>query len=277
VLDGSPPHGPDLALALRAARAAGAELRRRLPEAQSVRFKSPQQPVTAADLAADRILRETLLGARPTYGWLSEETADSPARLARERVWIVDPIDGTTSFLARRPEFVVSVALVERGIPVAGVVYNPMTDETYHAAAGRGAYRNGERIQVTGAPRRGAGPVLLASRDELERGTAPVPGPGWRVRGLGSTAYKMVHVADGSAQAYASRALRYEWDVCGAALVLTEAGGQARQYDGAELSFNRRDPAVRGMVALGGLTGAEREALLASLHHRSPGGDKERA
>jgi myo-inositol-1(or 4)-monophosphatase len=276
VPDPSHPHGADLALALRAARAAGEELRRRLPEAQSVRFKSARQPVTAADLAADRLLRGTLLGARPAYGWLSEETADSPARLARERVWVVDPIDGTTSFLARRPEFVVSVALVERGIPVVGVVYNPMTDETYHAAAGLGAFRNGRRIRVAGSPRGCAGPTMLASRDELARGTAPLAGPGWRVRGLGSTAYKMVRVADGSAQAYASRALRYEWDVCGAALVLAEAGGQARQYDGAELSFNRRDPVVRGMVALGGLTGAEREELLASLPHQSPGGDKER-
>src|SRR5262249_17965162 len=101
-----------------------------------VRFKSPDQPVTDADLAADRILHEMLLGARPEYGWLSEETRDSPERLGRERLWVVDPIDGTNSFVLGIPEFAVSIGLVDRGRPVIGVVYNPATDELYHAVAG---------------------------------------------------------------------------------------------------------------------------------------------
>jgi myo-inositol-1(or 4)-monophosphatase len=259
-------HRTDLALALDAARAAGEELRRLFPGARSVRFKSPEQPVTEADLAADRTLREALLGARPGYGWLSEETADTTDRLGRERVWIVDPIDGTQSYVDRRPEFAISVALVERGIPVAGVVYNPMTDEAYHAVYGGGAFLGDRRIRVREAV--GRRPTLLASRSDLRTGRIPAPGAGWRVRGLGSTAYKMCRVADGTAQAYVTGAPRFEWDVCAAALILEEAGGEARQYDGSALRFNRSDPSVRGVVALGGLSTAARAELLASLDGR---------
>ena len=118
-------YAADLELALRAARAAGEVVMPWFRAGAEVRFKSPDQPVTEADLAADRLLQEILLGERPDYGWLSEETRDTPARLGKERLWVVDPIDGTNSFVQGRAEFAISIALVDRRRAVVGVVYNP--------------------------------------------------------------------------------------------------------------------------------------------------------
>jgi len=115
-------HDADLALAVEAARAAGEVVMRRFGGEQPVTYKGPDQPLTPADLEADDVLRARLLGARPDYGWLSEETADAPDRLGRVRVWIVDPLDGTRSFIAGRPEFAISIALAERGRAVLGAV-----------------------------------------------------------------------------------------------------------------------------------------------------------
>src|SRR5690606_36352902 len=153
-------------------------------------YKSPDQPVTAADLAADRLLRERLSAAFPSYGWLSEETVDSRDRLARSRVWIVDPIDGTNSFVAGSPEFVVCVGLVEEGEPAVGVVYNPATGELYHAVRGGGAFRNGEPIRVSGARAEGEPGIMIASRSELARGELVAYEASCRFLPLGSTAYR---------------------------------------------------------------------------------------
>ena len=111
----------ELDLATRAARAAGEAVMRSFRTEQEVHYKSPGQPLTEADLEADRLLRTLLVGERPEYGWLSEVTADSPERLQRQRVWVVDPIDGTNSFVQGRAEFVVSVGLVDGGRAVLGV------------------------------------------------------------------------------------------------------------------------------------------------------------
>ncbi|HEX8274922.1 MAG TPA: 3'(2'),5'-bisphosphate nucleotidase CysQ [Longimicrobiaceae bacterium] len=250
----------DLELAVRAARAAGREVMKHFRGGGEVHYKSADQPVTEADLAADRLLREMLLGERPEYGWLSEETADSPERLGRERVWLVDPIDGTRSFVDGVAEFAVSVGLAVDGRAVVGVVYNPAADEMYHATLGGGAFRNGAAIRVAGRP---AGlPVALASRSEIRRGEFdPVRGE-WEVRPYGSTTCKMVKVADGSADLFLSRGPKSEWDVCAADLVVREAGGGVTDAEGRELRYNRAEPFVRGVLATGGL---DHDAVLARV------------
>lgn len=213
-----------------------------------VRYKTPDQPVTEADLLADSILKDALLRDRPGYGWLSEETADSPARLQAHRVWIVDPIDGTRSFIDGHPEFGISVALAEEGRPRLGVIYNPASHELYHATAGGGAFRNRQPIHVSPAARAGGG-LILASRTEIWRGEfAPFAGD-WRIEPLGSTAYKMVKVADGSGDLYLSRGFKSEWDVCAAVLVVVEAGGRVTDLGGSDLRFNQPDPTFRGILA----------------------------
>src|SRR5712692_6467097 len=129
--------------------------------------KGSDNPVPSADLEADAALREHLSGAFPDYGWLSEETADNPARLSRRRVWIVDPLDGTKEFIKKIPEFAVSIALVEDGVPVLGVTYNP-TGRLFWAVRGQGAWCEGQRLQVSPTQRL-ADATILSSRSETKR------------------------------------------------------------------------------------------------------------
>jgi myo-inositol-1(or 4)-monophosphatase len=222
-----------------------------------VHHKSPGQPVTPADLAADALLRESLLTARPTYGWLSEETADHPDRLQRRRVWVVDPIDGTRSFIAGYPEFAVSVGLVDEGRAVLGVVLNPALDEVYWAVRGVGAWgaavSGGAASPLVVSRGDADRPVLVASRSEIRRGEiepvlAGLPGT-WQAEGLGSTAFKMARIAAGRGDGFASRGPKSEWDVCAGALLVEMAGGKATDIEGAPFRYNRRRTGVRGVVA----------------------------
>jgi myo-inositol-1(or 4)-monophosphatase len=247
----SNPYQAELELAIRAARAAGEAIMRAFRVEQEVRFKSPEQPVTEADLAADRILYRILIGERPDYGWLSEETADSPERLRRERLWVVDPIDGTNSFVAGRPEFAVCVGLVDAGRAVVGVVHNPVTGEVFHASEGGGAFRDGEPIRVSDVGPEGE-PRIVASRWEMKRGEFDAFHADWRVEPLGSTAYKMCRVAEGGAEAFVSRGPKAEWDVAAAVVIVREAGGLATRLDGADPAFNQREPSWRGIAASNG-------------------------
>lgn len=261
-------YSTDLDLVLRAIRAAGDAVLPAFRAGQEVRYKGPDQPVTDADLAANRILQDILLGERPEYGWLSEETKDTPARLAKERLWVIDPIDGTNSFVEGYPEFAISVGLVDRGRAVVGAVLNPATGELYHAVAGGGAFLNGAQIRVSATDeaaevRRIAASRWEMGRGELDRFTAP-----WQVQPLGSTAYKMAKVADGSVDVFVSAGPKNEWDVAGAALVVIEAGGRVTGPRGAELRYNQPDPAWRGIVASNGLL---HDAVLAMNPSHLPG------
>jgi myo-inositol-1(or 4)-monophosphatase len=253
----------DLALALRAVAEAGRALLPAFRAGQEVRYKGPGQPVTDADLMADRMLRDALLAARPDYGWLSEETKDSPERLARSRVWVVDPIDGTNSFVKGIPEWTVSVGLAVDGRAMLGVVCNPATAETFHAARGTGAFRNGVPIRVSADERAGA-PVAWASRSEMRRGEFD-SFDGWQVTPLGSAAYKMVKVADGAGDVFVSRGPKSEWDLCGAQVIVEEAGGWVTDAHGRPLAYNRPDPGVDGVAATNGTLHARLLAHVATL------------
>jgi myo-inositol-1(or 4)-monophosphatase len=242
-----PDRAADLELARHTALEAGEAILPYFRRPAEVRYKSPDQPVTEADLVADRIVRERLTSARPDYGWLSEESAASPDRLARERVWMVDPIDGTRSFIEGRAEFAISIGLAEAGRPVLGVLCNPATGDVYHAVAGGGAFRNGTPIRVTRAD-----PVrvtVLASRSEIARGDFDRVPSGWRVEPLGSTTWKMARIADGTGDLFLSRGPKSEWDLCAAALLVEEAGGVVTDLAGGALHFNQRDPSVHGTIA----------------------------
>jgi myo-inositol-1(or 4)-monophosphatase len=253
---GDPLHA-DLELALSSAWEAGAALMQAFGEGGEVRYKDPDQPVTAADLEADALLRARLRGARPEDGWLSEETADGPARLERDRVWIVDPLDGTRSFIRGYREFAVSVALAVSGEPVIGVVYNPARSDVCWAVRGGGAYRDrgwqggrpaGERLRL--GPRDGTErPSVLASRTEIVRGEFEAFEAAWTILPLGSTAYKLAAVAAGEGGAFVSRGPKSEWDVAAGGLIVAEAGGLVTDARGDPVRYNRADPGVHGVVA----------------------------
>jgi myo-inositol-1(or 4)-monophosphatase len=215
-----------------------------------IKDKGYHNPVTTADNAADTRLKEILMVARPNYGWLSEETVDSPERLTKDRVWIVDPLDGTKEFIEGVPHFVVSVALVENGNPIVGVLYNPVTAETFTAAKGEGAELNGEEIQCTTEDNVG-NMVILNSRSETRRGLwAPYDGTFGELRAIGSVAYKLGLTAAGQADIFASLRPKNEWDICAGNCIINEAGGKLIDLKGNRVVFNRENTLIEpGLIA----------------------------
>jgi myo-inositol-1(or 4)-monophosphatase len=255
----------DLELALEAARAASEAIMRAFRTEHRVVFKSPDQPQTQADLDADRILHEILLRDRSDYGWLSEETVDRPERLQRERVWIVDPIDGTRSYIAGKPEFTVSIALAERGQAVLGVVANPATNEVFWSVVGGGAYKSpGERLTVSTRTSLEHA-VLAASRSELRDGEFEQLGVKLKFLPVGSTAYKLAKIGSGEADIFLSRGPKSEWDICAGDLIVREAGGRMTDLRGEEARYNREDPYVHGVLGTNGLLHDEMLARIGQL------------
>jgi len=210
-------------------------------------YKANEDPVTTADLKADSILREGLTEDFPGTGWLSEETRDDYSRLDKELVWVVDPIDGTKEFVSGIPEYAVSVALVEYGLPVLAAVYNPATEELFAAANGQGAWLNGEAINAEHAL--AAKPVLLASRSEIRRGEFEPFEPFAEIRPCGSIAYKLALVSAGIADATFSLGPKNEWDIAAGVLLVSESGGNVTNRCGAPFTFNQRSTLVDGIVA----------------------------
>ena len=206
-------------------------------------------PVTAADLAADRVLRALL--PRDGEGWLSEETADDPARLGCARVWIVDPLDGTREFVEGIPEWCISVGLVDRGEPVAGGILNPATGELILGSAETGVTYNGAPARASGRTAL-EGARILASRSEVKRGewegfrAGPV-----EVVPCGSVAYKMGLVAAGRADGTWTLVPKSEWDVAAGVALVRAAGGRVTLADGTDPVFNKAEPVFPNFVATG--------------------------
>lgn len=209
--------------------------------------KSPNNPVTSADLELDRQLKARLLGARPGYGWLSEETADSLDRLAAHRLWVVDPIDGTRDFARGRDGWAVSVALVEAGEVVLGVLAAPALGRTY-VATRNSARLNGEPIRVSGrTDEQGA---RMPVEEQFARARL-WPDP-WAIEPIqkpNSMALRMALVACGEADGAMDGRLTNEWDVAAASLLVAAAGGLVSDRTGAPYRFNKPEPECAGIVA----------------------------
>jgi len=228
--------------------------------------KSPDNPVTDADLAADSYLHGALRALLPEAGWLSEETVDDAERLAREFVWVVDPLDGTKEFVLGIPEFTVSVALVQNGKPLVAVIVNPVTNEIYSAARGLGLRYNGDSCSVSTNPTL-EGMSVLASRSERNRGEFAPFEDLVKLSTVGSIAFKLAMIAAGHADATWSRGPKNEWDICAGVLLIDEAGGSCTDLDGAEITFNKSFPKVNGIVADNGILHDELMLLLAPHRH----------
>jgi myo-inositol-1(or 4)-monophosphatase len=228
-------------------KAAGAAIMNYYRADFDVANKSPDNPVTDADFAADTLLKERLLARLPEAGWLSEETVDSPDRLDKSLVWVVDPLDGTKEFVMGIPEFAVSVALVEDGQPILGVVYNPAAEEMFYAERGGPVFFNGEPATVS--PRTELqGAAIDASRSERKRGEFEPFEQMLTIRTLGSIAYKLARVAAGHCDATWSRGPKNEWDICAGVLLIEAAGGTAVDLDDAAFTFNRPRTKVNGII-----------------------------
>ena len=215
-----------------------------------IKDKGYHNPVTTADHAADTRLKEILTEARPDYGWLSEETVDSPDRLDKERTWVVDPLDGTKEFIEGVPHFVVSVALVENGNPIIGVLFNPVTKELFTASTGEGAFLDDKPIRCL-TKDKVSDMVILNSRSETRRGLwIPFDGAFGELRSIGSVAYKLGLTAAGKADIFASLRPKNEWDICAGNCIINEAGGKLIDLRGNRIIFNQEKTLIEpGLIA----------------------------
>lgn len=221
--------------------------------------KSPDNPVSDVDLAVDARLKAVLGAIAPDAAWLSEETADNPARLDQRSMWCVDPIDGTRDFVRGRPGWAVSVALVIDGAPQLGVLYAPARDELWVAQRGRGAVRNGRDLV---ASRRTAFPGARVPVDVLprvDRDLVAVDRPN-------SIALRMAMVAADEADLVATLRWGFEWDVAAAALIASEAGAAVSDAFGAPLIFNTPRAQAFGVIAS---SAGIHEAVVARLADRA--------
>lgn len=211
--------------------------------------KSGGDPVTEADIAIDKVLKETLVGKGD--GWLSEETVDEPERLQKRRVWIVDPLDGTKEFVQGIDEWCISIALVEDGKLKAGGICNPVRDEVFLASVETGLTLNGEPAGPTQIETLDNATVL-ASRSEVKRGqwqqfdAAP-----FKVIPMGSVAYKLARVAAGLDDITFTLVPKNEWDIAAGVVLLESAGGKTIEKNGQKLTFNQPSTLKTGMIAAG--------------------------
>lgn len=226
-----------------------------------IESKGKNNPVTTADFEADSILKQILRDAFPAYGWLSEETADNSDRLTRERVWIVDPLDGTKEFIKGIPEFVVAIALADNGVPVMGVTYNPIKDELFCGVRGAGCTLDGKAVTVSDTHALEHA-TILASRSETARGEWKAYEGRVIVRPIGSVAYKLALVAAGQADATFTLTPKNEWDIASGVALIVAAGGRVTDLHGGEVSFNQREVRTPGFVASNGHLHAQLERML---------------
>jgi myo-inositol-1(or 4)-monophosphatase len=243
----------ELAAAKKAALAAGAILRKFFRRGgYTIGSKGHDNPVTEADVQADRALRRMLTAAFPDYGWLSEETVDDRDRLKRRRVWIVDPLDGTKEFIKGIPEFCVSIGLVEDGEAVLGVTYNPIRREMFSGVRGAGCQLDSRAAHVT-KTRALTRAIVLASRSETGRGEWQMFDGRLTVSPTGSVAYKLAMVAAGRGDATFTRSPKNEWDIAAGAALVMAAGGAVSDIRGREIRYNQRHVTLEGLIADNGV------------------------
>ena len=215
-----------------------------------VQMKGKGNPVTEADIEADDILKEILIQETPDFGWLSEETRDSKKRLEKEMVWVVDPLDGTKEFVEGIPNFVISIGLVESGLPVLGIIYNPVSKELFTAYKGSGAKLNGQNYVISQKNQFNQ-MSMLNSRSETKGGLwEPYKKYFNEVTPIGSIAYKLALVSTSQSDMVASLKPKNEWDICAGHCLINESGGKLLTSLGKEITYNNKDTLIiPGLVA----------------------------
>ncbi|OYX05763.1 MAG: 3'(2'),5'-bisphosphate nucleotidase CysQ [Caulobacter vibrioides] len=237
----------DLDLIIAAAREAGELALSARENGLKIWSKEGGSPVTDADLAVDTLLRTELRAERPDYGWLSEETADDPARLSTGRQFVVDPIDGTVAFMKGKPWFAVSIAVVEDGKPIVAVVHAPALDETYAATLQGPATLNGAPIAPS-ATQALEGAAMLGDAKMFAHPAWREPWPTMRIETRNSIAYRACLVAAGAFDAAVALSPKSEWDVAAADLICQRAGAALSDHKGRPYAYNRPVPQVPSLV-----------------------------
>jgi len=279
----------ELEVAIALARKAGQDIMRTYEAGFSTTWKENETPVTEADHAANKIIVEGLKKEFP-YPILSEESADDPARLESEYVWIVDPLDGTNGFVSRTGEFTVLIGLCRQNEPLIGVVYRPATDELYFAETGSSAFkvkegRGPERLSVTKTEE--PAKIKFLASDKF----GPVLGPGENfglldpgavarfgiksenISRVGGMGLKIALIAEGKGDLCLNLSRRgSEWDTCAPEVVLHEAGGKITDVYGKKLLYNQKDVRrLEGGVISNGTAVHERAVKELALAMFDPG------
>jgi myo-inositol-1(or 4)-monophosphatase len=225
--------------------------------------KGASSPVSDADIATNELVERRLRAVTPDYGWLSEESADDASRLGKKRVWIVDPIDGTRSYLAGRDDWCVSVALVEDAAPILAAVFAPVTDEFFFAARGQGTTLNEAPVLASSGTRldyaRMAGPKPLVERLASSKQITLHPR-------IGSLALRLCRVAHGALDAAFAGGRSHDWDLAAAHLIVQEANGNMTALSGDPILYNRPDVTHEILVA----AGRDRHANIVTRFRQSP-------
>jgi myo-inositol-1(or 4)-monophosphatase len=221
--------------------------------------KTPGEAVSEVDLATNALLRERLYAIDSDAGWLSEETADSAERLLVSRVWVVDPIDGTRDFIRGRDGWCVSVALVEGGVPMIGILDAPARGDHWTAERGKGATRNGVTLRTPERTTLSGSRVPADQLPAVDSDLVAVPKPN-------SIALRIAMVAAGEADLLAALRWGHEWDIAAAALIASEAGATVTDALGRPLRFNSTKGEMFGILASSARIHA---AALDRLHERA--------
>lgn len=253
----------ELEIAEKAAREAGCIIMALYGKDYRIEEKGKGNPVTTADLEANRKIQEIIRDRYPEDGWLSEEDKDPLKKGRVSRVWVIDPIDGTKEFIAGIPQFAVSIGLVIKGRPVLGVVYNPVEEKLFRASRGEGATLNGQPIQVS-RREEVQGALLLVSRSEPRRKFEPFAAL-CRLKPVGSIAYRLARVAAGEGDGTLTFRSLHEWDVCAGAIIVEEAGGMVVGANGKGLVFHHQGTLSPGIVAANQILTQALQAMMAKI------------
>jgi myo-inositol-1(or 4)-monophosphatase len=238
----------ELAALVESIRNAGARVREMVRVGFDVQTKPDRSPVTTVDHEVNRILHEMQRREFPQDGWLSEESPDDPARLTNTRVWIVDPIDGTKALVNRMPEFCISAALIERGVPVVAAILNPSTDELFTAVRGGGLFLNGTRITLS--PTHDFNPLIMVNAWEFRGNRWSTLAETAQCRPMYSIANALALVAAGRVQAVLTIEPENEWDLAAGVLLVEESGGTISDAAGKPFAFNQPTPRLYGVIAV---------------------------
>ena len=243
------PEAADLELLLEAVCMAGRKALSFYGAAPDIQHKSDGTLVSEADLAVDAALQEALLGARPDYGWISEESRNRKPAASSLPTWIVDPIDGTRAFLKEIPDWTISVGLLRANAPVLAAVFNPVHDELFEARLSHGARLNGDPIAVSDRQKL-AGARLAATKSMLERDHWRQPWPPYERVWVKSIAYRLALAAAGRYDAVIFH-MGHDWDIAAAQLLVEEAGGLVTNSGGARLLYDGSAKRQATMLAAG--------------------------
>lgn len=210
-------------------------------------YKSKNQPVTEADILINNYLENFFQKHTPSFGWVSEESIDNKSRLQKDFFWCVDPIDGTRSFINKSSQYSISIALIKKNKPIFGIVYNPCTNQKFYAIKNNGAYCNGDRITVGKVNNLEKARIAISSSEykEFDRKKLKFK----NIEKIGSIAYKIALVANGTIDATLSFTKKSDWDIAAASIILSEAGGKITSLSGEKIFYNSENLKIPSLIS----------------------------